>query len=122
MRPHYDNVIRTLTECPTPICRCNPLFDPTDLDKDGVPNQPEVLYIPGEEYRVISFDEMKCDDKTHGDGGARKGALKGPSDAAPWTLENVLAANTQTTLPASSVAPLARGRRCLHSLSLRAQA
>jgi hypothetical protein len=32
---------------------------------------PQVLYNPGEEWRVVSFDEVRCDDKTHGDGGKR---------------------------------------------------
>ena len=73
MRPHYDNLIQACVH--EGIGYRNPLFNAADpeLDADGVPVQPEMLYLQGQEYRVFSFDEMRCDDKTHGDGGDRKG-------------------------------------------------
>ena len=71
MRVHYDNVIARCVA--NGICYPNPLYDPQDLDDKGVPNQPEVLFHAGQQYRLISFDEMRCEDKTHGDGGDRKG-------------------------------------------------
>ena len=100
MRPHYDTIIRTLTELG--ICRPNPLFDPKDLDKDGVPNQAEVLWIPGQEYRVVSFDEMKCDDKTHGDGGDRKSRSERTIRCGPLDTGECVGSK-HTTHPASVV-------------------
>ena len=83
MRPHYDNIIRELIG--NGIARRNPLHDPNDKDADGMPKEPEAVYVPGEEYRVISFDEMKADDTTHGSGGDRKAKTErsvrcGPDD------------------------------------------
>lgn len=82
MLPHYRNVISTLLALK--IVQPNPRYDPANKDKDGVPLEPEVLWIESERYRVASFDEMKCDDKTHGDGN-RKGRSErtircGPED------------------------------------------
>lgn len=70
MRPHYDTLINACTSLvgSTPIGYLNPNYDPEDRDADGVPKQPEMLYHAGQEHRVVSFDEMKADDKTHGDG------------------------------------------------------
>ena len=70
MRPHYDNILRETIG--NGIARPNERHDPNDKDANGVPKEPEAFYIPGEEYRVISFDEMKADDTTHGSGGDRK--------------------------------------------------
>ena len=69
MRPHYDTLINACTSLVgLPIGYLNPNYDPEDRDADGVPKQPEMLYHAGQEHRVVSFDEMKADDKTHGDG------------------------------------------------------
>ena len=71
MRPHYDNLIRACVA--NGIGYLNPRFTPDGpKDADGVPLEAEMLFFPGQEYRIVSFDEMKCDDKTHGDGGDRK--------------------------------------------------
>ena len=102
MRPHYDNLIRAVTECPTPICKLNPRFDPKDLDADGVPNEPEALYVPGEEWRFISFDEMKCDDKTHGDGGDRKSKSERTIRCGPEDIGECVGSK-HTSHPASVV-------------------
>ena len=71
MRPHYDNYIHA---CVTAgIGYLNLLFSADDLDADGVPNQPEMMYHDGEKWRVVSIDEVKGEDTTHGSGGDRKG-------------------------------------------------
>ena len=93
MLPHYNALASTCVA--QGICVPNPAYDPADLGDDGVPLQPRasphpnpsapskrvcaytsslagagVLWVEGEEYRVISFDETKLDDST---GEGRKG-------------------------------------------------
>ena len=59
MRPHYDNLIRACVA--NGIGYLNPRFTPDGpKDADGVPLEPEMLFYPGQEYRIVSFDEMKC--------------------------------------------------------------
>ena len=71
MRMHYDNYMRACVSAG--IGYSNPKYDASTLDAEGLPTEPEMLYTDGTAWRLISFDETRVDDKTHGDGGDRKG-------------------------------------------------
>lgn len=59
-------------------------YDESDRDADGVPKQPIAFWVEEERWRAVSFDEMKLDDKTHGDGGDRAGRTERIVKVADW--------------------------------------
>jgi hypothetical protein len=73
MQPYYTTHVRTLATLG--IAKYNLDFqaeEPEDFDEEGIPKEPIAFWCKGEEWRALSFDEMKADDATHGDGGNRK--------------------------------------------------
>ena len=69
MKPHYDTLCATLVD--EGIAEWNDAYDERDKDETGMPRQPRVLLIKGQEWRLVSMDEVRLEDTTHGQGGGR---------------------------------------------------
>jgi hypothetical protein len=69
MMPHYDTLIACLLA--EGIAVRNEKYDEDDKDEAGVPKEPQVLLVKGQEWRLTSMDETRLEDTTHGSGGDR---------------------------------------------------
>ena len=71
MLPYYLTHVQALVD--EGIVERNKLYDANDKDLNGVPKQCVAFWIESQRWRALSFDEMRLDGATHGDGGDRKG-------------------------------------------------
>ena len=55
-----DRTARSALTPPSPLHRMR-RYDANDRDDAGVPRQPIALWVKGEEWRAVSFDEMRSE-------------------------------------------------------------
>mmetsp|Transcript_31731 Transcript_31731/g.63367 ORF Transcript_31731/g.63367 Transcript_31731/m.63367 type:complete len:590 (-) Transcript_31731:1569-3338(-) len=107
MKPYYICHVQALVE--HGICEWNKNYCEQDVDVDGVPREPIAFWVASERWRAASFDEMRLDDKTHGDGGDRKGRTENTVRAGKWDAGETIGQKS-----ASHTASLVGGSNALH--------